>query len=133
MVKSKLNFSASPSVVTSYNVEISTPSKSSFILKLTTPPIASEPYTAEAPPVMISTFSIREAGIVFKSTTPDWLAGTQRRPLTITKVREVPKPRKSTVAVPSPGLFELGPNEGKVEGNSASFCSMLRLPEIANS
>ena len=40
------------------------------MLKLTTPPNASEPYTADAPPVMISTFSINEAGIVFKSTTP---------------------------------------------------------------
>ncbi len=38
------------------------------MMKLTTPATASGPYTAEAPPVIVSTWSIAAAGIWFTST-----------------------------------------------------------------
>src|SRR5574338_678098 len=61
--------------------------------------MASEPYTAELPPVTTSTRSMRSAGKVFTSgetpvlrTSPP----TCRRPLTSTRVRAVPRPRRSS-------------------------------------
>ena len=62
----------------------------------------------------MSTCLSKVLGMVLRSTTPACDEGMYRRPLTRTKVREVPRPRKSTVAVPLPGLFELGPNAGTV-------------------
>ena len=66
---------------------MSTPSKSFFSTKFTTPASASAPYTAEAPPVIVSTRSIAADGIVFKSTTSEAFAGCARRPSTSTSVR----------------------------------------------
>ncbi len=78
----------------------SSPSKSSRILKLTTPAMASAPYTAAAPPVMTSTFFTAADGMVFTSTTSWALTGCARRPLTSTSVRLVPRPRRLSVAAP---------------------------------
>ena len=80
--------------------EISTPSNSFFSLRLTTPLIASDPYTADAPPVMISTVSIRAGGMTLRSGTPSPLPGINRIPSTRTSVRAVPRPRRSTFASP---------------------------------
>ena len=63
------------------------PSKSSRSRKFTAPAIASEPYTAEAPPVMISTRSTSAVGIVARSTLPAPFAGMKRLPLTSVSVR----------------------------------------------
>ena len=41
------------------------PSKPFLVITLTTPPIASDPYTADAPSASISTLSIAAVGIVF--------------------------------------------------------------------
>ena len=61
---------------------MSRPSKSFFRMKLTTPAMASGPYTAEAPPVMTSTPWIAAAGMVLMSTTSSAFAGCGRRPST---------------------------------------------------
>ena len=57
----------SPSPVTPCWARISIPLKLRFSLMFTTPAMASEPYVAEEPPVRISTLSISDAGIVFRS------------------------------------------------------------------
>ena len=44
------------------------PSKSSLRIMLTTPAIASDPYTDDAPPVITSSFSIKSVGIELRST-----------------------------------------------------------------
>ncbi len=54
------------------------PSKLSRSLKLVTPASASAPYTAEAPPVMISTLSSAEDGMEFVSMTSVEFAGCAR-------------------------------------------------------
>ena len=59
---------------------MSTPSKSFFRMKLSAPEIASEPYTAEAPPVTMSMRSISAVGIIEVSTSPSSLNGTMRLP-----------------------------------------------------
>ncbi len=84
--------------------EISTPSNSFLSLRLTTPLIASDPYTADAPPVMISTLSISAGGMTLRSGTPSPLPGINRIPSTRTSVRAVPRPRRSTFASPPPTL-----------------------------
>ena len=80
-----------------------TPSKSFFMMKLTTPPIASDPYAADAPPVSTSTRSTIAAGIWFRSGAADAVVTPpygMRRPSTSTSVRGEPRPRRLTVAVP---------------------------------
>ena len=47
---------------------IDMPSKSSLRIMFTTPAIASEPYTEDAPPVITSSLSIRSVGIELRST-----------------------------------------------------------------
>jgi hypothetical protein len=91
----------SPSAVTPVWKSMSTPSKSFFSTKFTTPARASAPYTADAPPVIVSTRSIAADGIVFRSTTSDAFAGCARRPSTSTSVRFGPMPRRFTLAMPS--------------------------------
>ena len=54
---------------------MSTPSKSFFRMKFTTPAMASAPYTAEAPPVIVSTRSIAADGIELVSTSSAAFAG----------------------------------------------------------
>ena len=74
---------------------------------LTTPAMASEPYTAEAPSLRISRRSMAAAGIEFRST--ELFApvppGTKRRPLRSTRVRFAPRPRRLTRVEPSPPLL----------------------------
>src|ERR1044071_3533161 len=75
------------------------PSKFFLSTKLTTPAMASDPYTAELPPVTTSMRSMRSVGNVLTSadtalarmSEPTW-----RRPLTSTRVRWVPRPRRSS-------------------------------------
>src|SRR6478672_1956293 len=70
-------------------------------MKLTTPATASEPYTAELPPVTTSTRSMRSVGIVFVSTRKSpTLPVMWRRPLTSTSVRDSPRPRRSRMLRP---------------------------------
>ena len=105
-----------------------TPSKSSLRMKLTTPAIASDPYTAEAPPVSTSMFWISEFGIVLMSTVPLELVGTTRLPSMRTSVRFEPRPRRSTVAVPLPGLFDVRSRPGTVCGSVLSSDSVFTVP-----
>ncbi len=64
---------------------------------MTTPDTASAPYSAEAPPVTTSTRSTRLLGMLFRSTVPCELLGTNRRPSTSTSVRLAPRPRRSAM------------------------------------
>ena len=70
-------------------------------MKLTTPPTASAPYTAEAPPEITSTRWMAPEGIEFVSTTIVGLTGIARRPLMSTRFRFAPRPRKLTVDAPT--------------------------------
>ena len=70
-------------------------------MKFTTPAMASAPYTAEAPPVIVSTRSMAAEGIVLMSTISAAFAGCARRPSTSTSVRFGPIPRKFRLPMPS--------------------------------
>src|SRR3954451_9303066 len=72
------------------------------MMKLTTPETASAPYTDEAPPVRTSTRLISDDGMKLMSATEPWRGspGCRRRPLTSTRVRCDPRPRRFTDAVP---------------------------------
>ncbi len=74
---------------------------------LTTPAMASDPYSAEAPSLRISMRSIDAVGMEFRSTDASAPVppGTNRRPLTSTNVRAVPRPRRLTRVEPSPLLL----------------------------
>src|SRR6266851_3806099 len=76
-------------------------------MMFTTPAIASEPYTAEAPSFRTSIRSIAAVGMVFRSTEESAPVppGTMRRPLRSTRVRELPRPRRLTRVEPSPPLL----------------------------
>ena len=52
----------------------------------------------EAPPVMISTLSIKEPGMMLRSTTPLPFAGISRLPSISTSVDVLPRPRSWTLA-----------------------------------
>src|SRR5580658_4167185 len=83
------------------------PSKCVLRMKFTTPATASAPYTADAPPVRMSTRSISAAGIWLMSEKlrpPSAEPGPRRRPSTRVSVRWLPRPRRSMVAVPSAPL-----------------------------
>ena len=59
-------------------------------MKLTTPDIASEPYTAEAPPVIVCTLDRIESGTRLMSTVPKMSASGRRRPSSSTRLRFAP-------------------------------------------
>ncbi len=80
---------------------MSTPSKSFFRMKFTTPAMASAPYTAEAPPVIVSTRSMAADGMVLMSMISAAFAGCARRPSISTRVRFGPMPRRFTLPIPS--------------------------------
>ena len=63
-------FSPSPRSVMPPSTSSLSPVGLRLVRRLTTPAIASEPYTADAPPVMISTLSNSALEIVFRSTAP---------------------------------------------------------------
>src|SRR5471032_2209663 len=78
------------------------PLKSLSRIKFTTPDTASEPYTADAPPVTTSTLFTRSWGKVSTLTVPLALDATTRWPSSSTSVRWDPKLRKlSTFAAVS--------------------------------
>src|SRR5690606_10641241 len=70
-------------------------------MKLTTPAIASAPYTDEAPPVIVSTRAIAADGIVLMLTAPDALTGMPRRPSSSARLRFAPRPPRCSVAATS--------------------------------
>ncbi len=106
----------SPSPVCEVFVWMSTPSKSSLRMKFSAPEIASEPYTAEAPPVMMSMRSIERVGIIDVSTSPSSLNGTMRLPFISIRLRCEPRPRRSIVAAPCVPLLTFWPSLGTVIG-----------------
>src|SRR5471032_1502041 len=57
-----------------------------FRMKLTTPAIASEPYSVLAPSVMISTRSTAASGMLARLTVEPEVAGARRRPFNSTRV-----------------------------------------------
>jgi len=63
---------------------------------LTTPATAPEPQAADAPPVTMSTDLIKTVGTVLRS-----LSLEKRRPSSSTSVRLMPRPRRSTGAIPA--------------------------------
>ncbi len=113
---------------------ITSPSKSDLVITLMTPATASEPYTADAPPVITSTRSINSAGIILKSTM--LLDGTppmKRRPLRSTRLRLSPRLRRSTelmpdCAVAKPEFWDVNPGMPDT-GSSRSMSCALLLPE----
>ena len=110
-----------------------TPSKLRFMRTFTTPEIASEPYTDDAPPVRISTLSISAEGTVLRSTKPLTFEETRRVPSSSTNVRDaftVLKPRRSTFAWPPfEGLFEVVVMEGTSCGSVLSTASTCTSPD----
>jgi hypothetical protein len=76
-------------------------------MKLTTPAMASAPYTEEAPPVRMSMRLTSAAGMKLMSPTVDHASPVgMRRPLISVSVRYSPRWRRSTVAVPL-AVFEV--------------------------
>src|SRR5690606_17488369 len=104
-------------------------------MMLTTPPIASEPYRADAPSDRISIRSTAASGMVLRSAfSPVEGAYGTRRPSTSTRVRSEPMPRRSMSAVAWAELPERGrkfPNEEKVESRSTSASETSPLASMA--
>ena len=99
------------------------------MMKLTTPPTASAPYTDEAPPVSTSTRLISWAGMKLRSGTglpvsPGW----RRRPLTSTRLRLEPRPRRLTVAVPEAPFEMFEPCAAKDCGSELIRSSVRLVP-----
>src|SRR5690606_6914636 len=81
-------------------------------MMFTTPPIASEPYTADAPSDRISIRSTAAIGIAFKSCElPVEGDLGKRRPSTKINERSAPKPRKSTCEIACAELPDCGRKE----------------------
>ncbi len=73
--------------------------------------MASAPYTAEAPPEMISTRLIIDDGMPLTSTTISALFGTARRPSMRVRVRFAPRPRSETAEIPTELTAEICTSE----------------------
>ena len=71
--------------------------------------------------------------MVFKSTICAVSNDIQRRPLTRTRFRCVPRPRRFSVAVPLPGLLENDVVPGTTCGSELTTFSTLTVPESENS
>src|SRR5690606_11595611 len=104
-------------------------------MTLTTPPMASEPYSAEAPSERISMRSTAASGMVLRSALlpVDGAYGT-RRPSTSTRVRSEPMPRRSMSAVAWAELPDCGrklPNDENVESRSTSATDTSPLASMA--
>jgi hypothetical protein len=140
--KSALNWYCSPSpcCVMPYCASNSAPWKFFLRIRLTTPEMASAPYTAAAPPEMTSTLWMAAEGIVLRSTVRLPLTGCTRRPLTSTRLRFVPRLRRLTVAAPGEAvgegkgveepLFDCAPAEA---ANCGSCCSAASMPMLERS
>ena len=105
----------------------STPSKSFLVMKFTTPEMASEPYTAEAPPVTMSIRSMIGAGMRLMSTAPEVPNGGKRLPSISTSVRLEPKPRRLMVAAPGLPLLMNSVEPGRNCGSWRSWLSRLTV------
>ena len=90
-------------------------------MKFVTPDMASAPYTADAPPEMISTRRIIDEGMVLMSTTISALVGIARRPSTSTRPRFGPKPRSETVETPTEFTAEICTSSLVVTGDAAGL------------
>ena len=75
------------------------PVKKRSMPMFTTPATAPEPQAADAPPVTTSTLFTRTDGMLLRSFSLD-----TRRPSIRTSVRLIPRPRRSTGALPAPVL-----------------------------
>src|SRR5512139_1242582 len=97
----------------------------------TTPPIASEPYTAEAPSCRISIDFTAFTGMVFRSTAPETPEPEepliQRRPSTRTSTRFELRYRRSTSAAPAPMP---PPSGGKPRFPDELLVALIAEPEI---
>ena len=111
------------SLVCEKSVLIAMPSKSRLVMKLIAPEMASEPYTADAPPVMMSMRSMSAVGMVCVSTAPPMPNGVRRLPSSMTRLRFEPRPRRLMVAAPPVPLLTFWPSDGKVIGRSRKIFS----------
>ena len=94
-------------------------------MKFVTPPTASAPYTADAPPVMVSTRSMSADGIPLMSVTISGLIGTMRLPSTRTKLRFGPKPRSEIDAMPTELTGVICTSPSLVTGEAAGlYCGI---------
>src|SRR5687768_4998232 len=98
-------------------------------MMLTTPPIASEPYTADAPSDRISMRSTAASGMALRSVPLEADIGFvgARRPSIRTRVRPEPTPRRSIVArdwADEPDCGLKLPNDAKVESRRTSATEM---------
>src|SRR5450830_1137301 len=105
-------------------------------MKLTTPATASLPYTPEAPSLRISTRSMADRGMALTLTELPSLPAkaARRRPLTSTRVRAEPRPRREMddrppVLVPAPAAFTVEPADEKaaIDCSSSSVLAMSAL------
>ncbi len=107
MVTLKSYVVPSPCCETPPYPDSSVPLKPLRVMMFTTPAMASEPYTAEAPSLRTSTRSMAAVGIEFRSTEESAPVppGTNRRPFISTRVRAEPSPRRLMRVAPSPPLL----------------------------
>ena len=85
--------------------------------------MASEPYTAEAPPVMMSTRSTSAVGMIEVSTRPLKLYGVRRLPSIRIRLRCAPRPRRLIVAAPAVPLLAFWPSDGAEIGRMRTILS----------
>ena len=102
-------------------------------MKLVTPAIASEPYTADAPPVTISTRSSKGEGtwLISAVEIPD-VPGPRRLPSMRTKLRFAPKPRRLIDDVPLAPLDTLEFCPAVTEGRLFNTSTASTKPERSN-
>ena len=86
------------------------------MMKLSAPEMASEPYTAEAPPVMMSRRSTSGVGMIEVSTMPSVLYGVRRLPSIRIRLRCEPRPRRLIVEAPAVPLLTLPLSPGEADG-----------------
>ena len=111
-------------------------------MKLTTPEMASEPYTADEPPVTVSTRFTSAAGIVLTSVVKSGPVMAKRRPFTSTRLRVGPRLRRLSVDVPDgwPGctVFAVGllswfaVNCGVSDSITSRFCVPVNFSSCAS-
>ena len=108
------------------------------VMKFTTPPTASEPYDADAPPVTTSTRFTSSCGNWLTSVTLVTFAPTTRWPSSRVRVRIVPRPRSDSDDRPCTPLDVLYVNVVRPvlpcrAGSSASVLNRFGLADFARS
>src|SRR5215475_14388802 len=99
------------------------------MMKFTTPATASEPYTADAPPVSTSTREISGAGMALMSTGQKvGLPAGKRLPSISTSVRDGPRLRRLAADVPVAPFDRLLPWSAKADGNWFRMSDVLVRP-----